>query len=171
MAWVLVLAFHDIFALDGSELGCISMVEHEICITDSKPFKKRFRCIPPLLLEEVHTSLRDMLDAWAIHPSQSPWCNTVVLVRKKDGMLCFCVDLRRLNTHTKKDSYPLPQIQEALESMAGATHISMMDFKSRFWQVKMVPESQQYTTFTVGNLGFDVFTRMPFGLCNALATF
>ena len=167
----LMLAFHDIFALEGSELGCTSVVEHEICITNSEPFKEWFRHIPALLLEEVHTSLSDMLDAGAIHPSQSPWCNAVVLVRKKDGMLHFCVDFCRLNAHTKEDSYPLPWIQEALESMVGATHFSTMDFKSGFWQVKMAPESQQYTAFTVGNLGFYEFTHMPFGLCNTPATF
>ena len=71
----------------------------------------------------------------------------------------------------KEDSYPLPQIQEALESMAGAMHFSMMDFKSRFWHVKMAPESQQYTAFSMGNLGFYKFTCMPVGLCNAPVTF
>ena len=71
----------------------------------------------------------------------------------------------------KKDSYPLLWIQEALESMVGATHFSTMDFKSRFWQVKMVPESQQYTTFTVGSLRFCEFTQMPFGFCNTPVTF
>ena len=167
----LVLAFHDIFTLDGNKLGCTSANKHKICINDSEPFKEQFRCIPPLLLEEVHALLRDMLDAGVIHPSQSPWCNVVVLVQKKDGSLCFCVDFCRLNAHTKKDSYPLPQIQETLESMAGTAHFSMMDFKSRFWQVKMAPESQQYTTFTMGNLGFYEFTHMPFGLCNAPTTF
>ena len=65
----------------------------------------------------------------------------------------------------------LPRIQEVLESMADATHFSTMDFKSRFSQVKMAPESQQYTAFTMENLGFYKFTRMPFRLCNALATF
>ena len=95
----------------------------------------------------------------------------MVPVRKKDGTLCFCVDFHRLNTHTKKDSYSLPWIQEALKSMAGAAHFSTMDFKSGFWQVKMVPESRQYTAFTVGNLGFYEFTRMPFGLCNMPTTF
>ena len=72
---------------------------------------------------------------------------------------------------TKKDSCPLPRIQEAQESMAGAAHISTMDFKSEFWQVCMALESQQYTTFTVSNLGFYEFTRMPFGLCNMPMTF
>ena len=73
--------------------------------------------------------------------------------------------------HTKKDSYLLPCIQEALESMEGSTHFSMMDFKSGFWQVKMVPESQLYAAFTVGNLGFYEFTHMHFWLCNAPVTF
>ena len=112
-----------------------------------------------------------MLDAGANQPSQSPWCNAVMLVWKKDGTLQFCVDFRWLNTRTKKDSYPLPQIQEALKSMVGAAHFSMMDFKSGFWLVHMSPESQQYTAFTVGNLGFYKFTRMPFRLCNMPTTF
>ena len=90
----LVLSYHDVFAQEKNELGCTSAVEHEICIIDSESFKERFRRIPPLLLEEVRASLRDMLDAGTIHPSQSPWCNAVMLVRKKDGTLCFCVDFR-----------------------------------------------------------------------------
>ena len=112
-----------------------------------------------------------MLDAGVIHPSQSPWCNAVVLVRKKDGTLHFCVDICRLNAHTKKDFHPLLQTQEALESIAGTAHFSMMNFKSGFWQDKMALESQQYTTFIVGNLGFYEFTHMPFGLCNTSMTF
>ena len=112
-----------------------------------------------------------MLEAGAIRPSQSPWCNAVVLVRKKDGSLQFCVDFRHLNAWMKKDSYPLPRIQEALESMARTAHFSTMDFKSGFWQVRMALESQQYTAFMVGNLGFYEFTRTPFGLCNTPTTF
>ena len=112
-----------------------------------------------------------MLEAGAIHMSQSPWCNAVVLVQKKDGTLQFCVDLRHLNACMKKDSYPLPWIQEALESMVGLVHFLLMDFKLGFWQIKMAPESQQYKAFTVGKPGFYEFTHIPFGLCNALATF
>ena len=167
----LVLAYHDVFALESNELGCTSAIEHKIHIENDEPFKERFRHIPQPLLEEVCTSLRDMLAAGAIHPSQSPWCNTVVLVWKKDGTLHFCVDFRCLNACTKKDSYPLPWIQEALESMVGSVHFLSMDFKLGFWQIKMAPGSQQYMAFMVGNLGFYVFTRMPFGLCNAPARF
>ena len=71
----------------------------------------------------------------------------------------------------KKDSYPLPQIQEVLESLVGAGHFSCLDLKSRFWQIRMDEASKQYTAFTVGNLGFFECDRMPFGLCNVLATF
>ena len=167
----LVLAYHDVFALESKELGCTSAIEHKIRIKNSESFKERFWCIPPPLLEEVRASLRDMLEAGAIHPSQSPWCNAMVLVQKKDGTLHFCVDFRHLNTWMKKDSYPLPHIQEALESMVGLAHFSSMDFKSGFWQIKMALESQQYMAFMVGNLRFYEFTRMPFGLCNMPATF
>ena len=68
-----------------------------------------------------------MLESGAIRPSQSAWCNMVVLVRKKDGGLLFCIDFCHLNACTKKDSYPLPRIQEALESMVGGGHFSCLD--------------------------------------------
>ena len=167
----LALAYHDVFTLESNELGCTSAIEHEICIENDEPFKERFWHIPPPLLEEVRTSLRDMLEAGVIHLSQSPWCNVVILVWKKDGTLHFCVDFRHLNVHMKKDLYPLLWIQEALESMAGLAHFSSMDFKLGFWQIKMAPGSQQYTAFTVGNLVFYEFTHMLFGLCNAPAMF
>ena len=92
-------------------------------------------------------------------------------MRKKDGTLHFCIDFRRLNAHTKKDAYPLPRMQETMECMVGARLFSSMDLKSGFWQVKMSEESQQYTAFTVGSLGVYEFLRMPYGLCNAPATF
>ena len=94
-----------------------------------------------------------------------------MLVRKKDGSLHFCIDFQHLNARTKKDSYPLPRIQEVLESLVAASHFSCLDLKSRFWQIKMDEASKQYTAFTVGNLGFFECNRMPFGLCNAPATF
>ena len=123
------------------------------------------------MVEEARNHLREMLESGAIRPSQSTWCNAMVLVRKKDCGLHFCIDFHHLNAHTKKDSYPLPRIQEVLESLVGAGHFSCLDLKSRFWQIKMDKVSKQYTTFTVGNLGFFECNRMPFGLCNAPATF
>ena len=119
----LVLAYHDIFALEGNVLAYTSAIEHEIRIENSKPFKERFHCIPPLLLEEVHTSLQDMLEVGEIHPSQSSWCNAVVFVRKKDGTLCFCINFRCLSVWMKKDSYPLPAFRRHWKAWWGQ-HIS-----------------------------------------------
>ena len=95
----------------------------------------------------------------------------VVLVHKKNGGLHFCIDFRKLNAKTKKDSHLLPYIQETLNSLVGARVFSTLDLKSGFWQIMMDEESKQYTAFTVGSLGFFECERMPFGLCNAPATF
>ena len=162
---------HNIFSLEQNEIGCTDMAEHVIELLDTEPFKERFWRIAPLLVEEVREHIQEMLDWGVIRPSQSPWCNAVVLVRKKDGGLRFCIDFRRLNSRTKKDVYPLPQMQETMESMVGAHFFSTMDLKSGFWQVKMAKDSQQYTAFTVGSMGVYEFLRMLYGLCNAPATF
>ena len=165
------MEYHDIFSLDKNEMGCTDAAEHKIELLDEEPFKERFRQIAPPLLDEVQEHLQEMLDGGAIRPSQSAWCNAVVLIWKKDGGLWFCIDFRRLNARTKKDSYPLPRMQETMESLVGARFFSTMDLQSGFWQVKMSEKSWQYTAFTVGSMGIFEFLRMPYGLCNALATF
>ena len=162
---------HNIFSLEQNKIGCTDTAEHVIELLDTEPFKERLRRIAPPLVEEVREHIQEMLNGGAIRPSQSPWCNAVVLVRKKDGGLRFCIDFHWLNSWTKKDAYPLPRMQETMESMVGARFFSTMDLKSGFWQVKMAKDSQQYTAFTVGSMGVYEFLRMPYGLCNALATF
>ena len=162
---------HNIFSLEPNEIGCTDTAEYIIKLLDTEPFKERFWCIAPPLVEEVQEHIQEMLDGGAICPSQSPWCNAVVLVRKKDGGLRFCIDFCWLNSRTKKDAYPLPWMQETMESMVGTRFFSTMDLKSGFWQVKMAKDSQQYTAFTVGSMGVYEFLRMPYRLCNAPATF
>ena len=147
----LLLSYQDIFTLEPHELGCTSAIKYEIHINDDEPFKECFRHISPPLLEEV--TLR-YVDASAIWPSQSPGAMQWCWCRRRMETVHFCVDFSWLKVWTKKDSYPLSQIKEALESMAGATHFSTMDFKSGFWQIRMASELQQYTVFMVGNLGF-----------------
>ena len=124
-----------------------------------------------LLVEEVWNYQWEMLESGTILPSQSAWCNIVVLVRKKDGSLQFCIDFCHPNACMKKDYYPLPRIQEVLESLVGTGHFSCLDLKLGFWQIKMEEALKQYTTFTIGNLGFFECDHMPFGLCNAPAKF
>ena len=135
------------------------------------PFKEQFRLIPPLQVKEVREHLKLMLEVGAIRPSNSPWCNAVVLVRKKYCSLRFCIDFRKLNSLTRKDSHPLPCIGETLDSLVGSAIYSTFNLTSGFWQVPMAEESKQYTAFTLGNMGLFECDRMPFGLCNAPATF
>ena len=169
----LLMEYHDLFSLEKSEIGQTKTVEHIIELKDpnTAPFKERFRRIPPPQVEEVREHLKLMLEAGAICPSNSPWCNTVVLVRKKDGSLWFCIDFRKLNSLTRKDSHPLPRIGETLDSLVGSTIYSTFDLTSGFWQVPMAEESKQYTAFTLGSMGLFECDRMPFGLCNAPAMF
>ena len=137
----MLMEYHNIFSLNKNEIGCTDKAEHIIELLDDEPFKEKFWRIAPPLLDKVWEHLQEMLDGGAIRPSQSPWCNAVVLVQEKDGGLQFCIDFRRLNAQTKKDSYPLPHMQETMESMVGTQFISMMDLKSEFWQVKMAKKS------------------------------
>ena len=112
-----------------------------------------------------------MLDLGAIRPSNSPWASAIVLVRKKDGRLRFCIDLRRLNNRTVKDAYSLPKIESILDSLLGARIFSTLDLKAGYWQVEMAEECKAYTAFTCGPLGFYECDTMPFGATNAPATF
>ena len=99
--WLLA-EYHNVFSLDLAELGCTHSMEHIIKVTDNTPFKELFRQIPPPLVEEVRNHLKEMLESVAIRPSQSAWCNAMVLVWKKDSSLCFCIDFCHLNAHTKR---------------------------------------------------------------------
>ena len=107
VCWLLA-KYHNVFSLDLAELRCTHLTEHTIKVTDDTPFKEQFKWIPPPMVEEVRNHLRETLESSAIRPSQSTWCNAVILVRKKDSGLCFCISFQCLNAHMKKDSYPLP---------------------------------------------------------------
>ena len=169
----LLREYHNIFSLEKHDMGHTKATKHKIVLKDpdTPPFKEWFHRIPPPQVDEVREHLKLMLDAGVVRPSNSPWCNAVVLVRKKDGSLCFCIDFRRLNALTVKDSHPLPHICETLESLAGAAHYSTFDLNSGFWQVPMDEESKQYTAFTLGSMGLYECKSMPFWLCNAPPTF
>ena len=167
----LIEEYAFLFALDDLDLGKTSVVKHSIKLTDETPFKERYRRIPPHQFEEVKKHLQEMLEIGAIRKSCSPWASAVVLVRKKDGSLRFCIDLRKLNARTVKDAYALPRIDETLDCLNGAQIFSSLDLKAGYWQVEMDEASKPLTAFTVGPLGFYECVRMPFGLTNAPATF
>lgn len=167
----LFLKYADMFSHGDHDIGHTNMTTHDIHLTDPIPFKDRYRRIPPQLYDEVKKHLDEMLAIGAIRKSYSPWASAVVLVRKKDGGLRFCIDFRKLNQRTRKDAYALPRMEDALDSLGGARLFSCLDLKCGYWHVPLAEHAKQYTAFTVGPLGFYECERMPFGLCNAPATF
>ncbi|GFW21873.1 retrovirus-related Pol polyprotein from transposon 412 [Trichonephila clavipes] len=162
--------FEDVFSRKSSDIGHTTMTQHRIDTADHPPIEQHPRCLPFAKQEEVGTLLREMQENDIIEPSSSPWASPIVLVRKKDGSTRFCVDYRKLNDVTKKDSYPLPRIDDTLDTLSGHKWFSTLDLKSGYWQVEIHPEDREKTAFTSGQ-GLWQFKVMPFGLCNAPATF
>ena len=105
-----------------------------------------------------------------IQPSKSPWASSIVMVSKKDGSKRFCIDYRKLNDVTVKDSYPIRRIDDSLEQLGGAQWFSCLDLNSGYWQVEVDKVDREKTAFT-SRRGLFEFKVMPFGLCNAPATF
>ena len=167
----LLLANKTTFSTSSYDLGCTSVVKHPILLTDNNPFKERSRRIPPALYEEVRQHLKQMLSSGVVRESSSPWASNVVLVRKKDNTLRFCIDFRKLNSRTIRNAHSLPRIEETLDSLNGACWFSSLDLCSGYWQVEVEEADKPKTAFTVGPMGFYECNRMPFGLTNSPATF
>jgi hypothetical protein len=152
------------------DLGCFSAVQHEIDTRDSPPIKQRMRRTPLGFEQEEEKHLRAMLDHGIVRPSQSSWASPPVLVRKKDGSVRWCVDFRKLNDVTVKDVFPLPNIGECLDTLAGSCWYSAVDCASGYWQIEAAEADRPKTAF-VTKYGLFEHNRMPFGLTNAPATF
>lgn len=167
----LVDEYSDIFSQGELDLGHYSGVTHRIEMEDPRPFKQRFRRIPPHMFEEVADHLRQLEANGVIRPSKSQYSSPVVCVRKKDGKLRLCVDFRLLNSKTKKDNYCLPRVEEILDSLGGAKYFSRLDLKAGYHQIEIYEPHKERTAFTVGPLGFWEHNRLAMGLCNSPATF
>lgn len=162
--------YRDIFAVQPDELGRTNIVQHHIETGNHPPIRSRPYRVPHAQREVIDKHIDDMLHRNVIQPSASPWASPVVLVLKPDGSSRFCVDFRKLNKITKKDSYPLPLTSESLEALGGARFFSSLDMISGYWQVEMNSSSKEKTAF-VTHSGLYKFTIMPFGLFNAPGTF
>ena len=156
------------FSRNDLDMGGTNLVKHHIKLTDPLPFKEAYRRIPPQMYDKVKAHIQEMLDLGAIRPSNSPWASAIVLVRKKDGRLRFCIDLRRLNNRTV---YSLPKIESIIDSLLGAKIFSTLDLKAGYWQVEMAEECKAYTAITCGPLGFYECDSMSFCATNAPVTF
>ena len=163
--------YEHVFPAPGEPVtGRSKSVQHEIEINDARPVRCGPRRLTPAGLRREQDCVREMLSGGQIEPSDSPWASPVVIVTKKDGSTRFCVDYRRLNSLTVKDAYPLPRIDDSLRLLGNQQWFSTMDLASGYWQVAMSPDAQKKAAF-VTNEGLFQFRVMPFGLCNAPATF
>ena len=106
------------------------MAEHEIRLSDNTPFKDPYRSITSSLIEEVREHLNELLELGVIRESQSPFSSNVVIVRKKDGSIRFCIDYRKLNIRTIKDAYAISRIQDSLQLLADSKYFSKLDLKA-----------------------------------------
>ena len=164
--------YAHLFAGDDSVPGRTDLVEHHIDLKEgSRPFKLASRRFPMQLQSEADKEIRRMLRSGIVEPSNSEYSSAPVLVRKKDGSIRFCVDYRKLNEQTIKDSYPLPRINEAIDSIGrDAKFFSKLDLAMGYHQVPVAREDRHKTAFSSRH-GLLQYTSMPFGLTNAPATF
>ena len=166
----LIAEHHDVFALDNSELGCTSVLRHSIDTGDHRPLKLQPYRTPVVRRRTMSEMIESMEKNGIVQPSASAWASPVVLVPKKDGSMRFCIDYHRLNAITRKDVYPLPRVDDIFDTLGGARYFTTLDLASGYWQVELDDEASSKSAFTTYK-GLYEFTRMPFGLCNAPATF
>ena len=121
---------------------------------------------------EIKQKVNVMLKDGIIEESKSPWSSPVVLVQKKDGTTRFCIDYRKLNDVTKKDSFPVPRVDDTLDALGNtkAQIFSTMDLASGYWQLPIAEEDKEKTAFVTQN-GTYQFKVLPFGLTGAPAAF
>ena len=157
----------DTFATSSADLGFCDILRHDIDTGDARPIKQS-PCRPPLAAKDAEDEiLDDMLQTVVIELSTS---SCVCLVKKKDGTFRFCIDYRCVNTVSKTDAYPLPDIHDALDHLRGAKYFATFDLLSGYWQLGLTERAKERSAFCTRR-GLFHFTRMPFGLCGAPGSF
>ena len=164
--------FADVFP-DKLPLGLpvTRETDHTIDLVEgARPPAHRVYRLSPAEDAELKKQLDAYLQAGQIEPARSPFGAGVLFARKKDGTMRMCIDYRALNNITQKDKYPLPRIDEMLDNMAGAEFFTKLDLQQGYHQIRVKAEHIPRTAFQTRYGSFQ-FRVMPFGLCNAPATF
>ncbi|UYV66538.1 hypothetical protein LAZ67_4002004, partial [Cordylochernes scorpioides] len=139
--------FSDIFDFEKKSFPVSGEIKHKIDTSDYPPVRQRPYRVSPAERRVIQSEVEKMMETKIIRPLSSPWASPVILVRKKDGSLRFCVDYRRLNKITKKDVYPLPRIDDALDTLSGSRYFSTMDMRSGYWQIEVDDKDREKTAF------------------------
>ena len=160
----------DRFASEDRQLGKTNTIKMRIDTGDHPPIKKRPYPTPLAQRKKVEEAIEQMLEDGIVERSQSPWGFPIVLVKKKDNSLRFCVDYRELNKITTKSAFPLPVIEHTIATLGRAKYFSTLDLKSGYWQVALDEKDKEKTAFTC-HYGLFSFNCLPFGLSNGPAVF
>lgn len=157
-----------------NKIGLTTLIKHEIrtpSIAPSEGIRVSPYRISPHLQSQIDKDIDHMLRLGVISKCKSsPWCLPILTVPKKDGSIRVCLDGRRLNKVTERDSYPLPFINRILSNLKGGKYFSKIDLTSAFWQIEVDESSKNKLAFAVPNRGLFRFERMPFGIVNAPMT-
>ena len=156
--------YQTVFSSGPSDLGRTDVIKHRIDTGDNRPVKLPPRKIPVHLQDAVFKEIDRLLDLKVIRPSSSPWSSCIVVVRKANGEIRLCLDVRAVNARSKHDSYPLPRVDTCLESMQGSKFFSSLDLANGFLQIEMDEKDRCKTAFSVMGKGFYEFETLPFGL-------
>lgn len=172
--WQVLQEFRECFTWSDGEVERTHLVQHVIDMGDAQPIKCCTRRLPLARQQACDEAVEKLLQvADLIEPSDSQWAATVVMVTKPVGWR-HCSDYRPLNGITKKDSYPLPRIDDSLdfwtELVSGWSWFSSLHLRSGYYKVPLAPKSRPKTAFCTGR-GLWQFKVLCFGLCNAPATF
>lgn len=151
-------------------LGKTPIMKHSIDTGDAQPIRKKAYVISPYMEQKVNQEIDRMLQLDVIEPADSAWNNPMVIVKKPNGRIRYCIDARALNEVTKPDAYPLPNINRILSRLGKTKYLSAIDLSDAFWQIELDEKDRPKTAFTVTGRGFFQFKRMPFGLRNSPAT-
>ena len=143
----LLSQYSEIISSTSEDLGHTTVMEHHIETDNAPPMRQQPRRIPLPQRETVRKLLDEMLKKGIISPSKSPWASPIVFVAKKDGSTRFCIDYRKVNSVTHKDAYPLPRVDDTLDTLVGSIWFSTIDLKSGYWQVEVAPEHREKTAF------------------------
>ena len=150
--------------------GRTAVTEHTIETGEACPIRMAPYRVPHAYRGQVEKELEEMLAAGIAEPSTSDWAAPIMLVKKKDGTLRFCVDYRRLNSQSRVDPYLMPRVDDLIDKLGHARYLTTLDLARGYWQVPMESRSREKTAFITPQ-GLFQFTVMPFGLQGAPATF
>ena len=165
-----IFDYSCVFSSGPRDIGRTGIIKHQIKTGDNKPVRLPPRKIPIHLKEAVNTEIDRLLDMKIIRPSTSPWSSCVVVVRKPNGEIRICLDVRAVNARSQYEHYPLPRMDTCLETLNGSEFYTVLDLASGFHQIELNEDDACKTAFSIPGRGSFEYETLPFGLHSGPST-